>query len=52
MKERAIVAIVAGFPYIIERIPCCFVINEGVNIKHLTYPIKCHIYIGICIIYE
>ena len=52
MKERAIVAIVAGFPCIIERIPCLFVINKGGNIQHLTNPIICHIYVGICIIHE
>jgi hypothetical protein len=46
------VTIVARFPRFVERIPCCFVINEGVNIEHLTHPIKCHIYVGICVINE
>ena len=52
MKERTILAIVAGFPDIIERIPYLLVINKGVNVEHLTYPIVCHIYVGICVINE
>ena len=52
MKERTILAIVAGFPYIIERIPCSFIINKGGNVEHLTYPIICHIYVSVCVINE
>ena len=52
MKEWAVLAIVAGFPYIIERIPCCFVIYKRINVEHLTNPIIGTIYIGICIIHE
>jgi hypothetical protein len=47
-----IVTIVAGFPSVVERIPCNVVINEGGDVEHLAYPIVCHIYIGICVINE
>ena len=46
------VTIVARFPSLVERIPCSVVINKGGNVQHLTYPIVCHIYIGICVINE
>jgi len=47
-----VVTIVARFPSLIERIPCSVVINKGGNVQHLTHPIVCHIYIGICVIDE
>ena len=47
-----IIAILARFPGFIERIPCSVVINKGGNVEHFTYPIICHIYIGICVINE
>ena len=46
------VTIVCCFPISVEVIPCCFVINKGINIQLFTYKIICHIYIGICIIHE
>ena len=47
-----IIAVLARFPGFIERIPCGVVINKGGNVEHFTYPIICHIYIGICVINE
>ncbi len=52
VKERAIIRIIARFPAVVKRIPCNLVINKRINIEHFTYPIVCHIYIGICIINE
>ena len=51
-KGVQIIAIVARFPSLIERIPCSFVINKRINVEHLTHPIVGTIYVGISIIDE